>query len=277
MSTNHRVLSAVLAASSVLGCSSSSMPALPPFNPATASWGRALKYVVRVETTSGMQLGSGWIHRSGRVITNAHVVKDAGPGDVRVRAPGSVLYRVRGLEKDFERDLALIVLEAPPSAGLELSTASTVEEGAQVAVWGYPGGYQDETPLLAVGYVSGLYLTTPEGLRLRQPQWVISAAFNLGNSGGPIFLATGGGVLGIVRAKLNPVPGAEAEIEALRRASVAQCIPCRNEAGEVIQKSAGEIAADILEVIRRANQPAIGFATGSAEIREFLASRGVDP
>ena len=87
---------------------------------------------------------------------------------------------------DDVKDLA-ILRPTSPLSGTPLAVAPISEPrlGTQVTTWGYPGGYDGLPPLLSVGYFAGIQdfnVGTTQTIR----RWVINAAFNGGNSGGPL-------------------------------------------------------------------------------------------
>ena len=76
--------------------------------------------------------------------------------------------------------------------------------GTRITTWGFPAGYSWLTPLLTVGYLAGVDQPVTE-LGVAPIRWVVNAAFNSGNSGGPI-IDDDGEVIGVVVSKLLPVP-----------------------------------------------------------------------
>ncbi len=70
---------------------------------------------------------------------------------------------------------------------------------------GFPAGYSGLIPFLTVGYLAGGdRVLTQTGLT--PLRWVINAAFNGGNSGGPVLSQEDGSVIGVVSSKLAPIP-----------------------------------------------------------------------
>ncbi len=154
--------------------------------------------VVSIRTQTGS--GTGFlIDNEGTVVTNEHVIEEAGGTTVQVRfgTEGDVLRgRVRGA--DPSTDLAVIVI--PPAdipkgvKPLKFANSDDVRVGDQVMAIGTPFGY-DHT--LTTGVVSSLdrRITAPNSYQI---DGVIQtdAAINPGNSGGPL-LDAAGNVVGV--------------------------------------------------------------------------------
>ena len=93
---------------------------------------------------------------------------------------------VANIVTDAVLDLALLSLSKAVNApALPLSTTDEFSIGAQVSTWGYPDGYHGLAPLLSSGYVAGVDRVKVAGEKTVS-RLVINAAFNLGNSGGPL-------------------------------------------------------------------------------------------
>ncbi|MCU1333760.1 MAG: putative protease Do-like 3, mitochondrial [Candidatus Angelobacter sp.] len=87
--------------------------------------------------------------------------------------------------------------------------AGTPEVGEEVAVAGFPLSI----PYLIVqtGIISALPVFPVPGKNTEREEIVIDAAVNPGNSGGPVFMATSGLVIGVCRAQhLAPIVGTSA-------------------------------------------------------------------
>jgi len=109
------------------------------------------------------------------------------------------------LASDNERDIS-VLKPAVTITGTPLSISSREDftVGTQVSTWGFPGGYFGVSPMLSVGYLSGIDgIRTASGTVIRQ--WVVNAAFNSGNSGGPLLHIETGEVIGVVSSKLAPI------------------------------------------------------------------------
>ena len=145
-----------------------------------------------VYTVHAASLGTGFLFRTGRLATNAHVVGDARSVEVESqdgeRFPAKVVY------KNVMRDLAILEFSSPIRPFQALiplrSRAGRPDVGEGVVVIGSPGGVKGT---VTTGIVSQVYAN---GLIQ------LNAAINSGNSGGPVFDMQGR-VLGIVSLKFR--------------------------------------------------------------------------
>ncbi|MBM6404572.1 MarP family serine protease [Phycicoccus sp. CSK15P-2] len=101
---------------------------------------RALRSVIHVRAESGRcestQVGSGWVSRRGRVVTNAHVVAGAERVQVSVGGRGAELA-ARVVAFDPERDIA--VLSVPGLAAPALPTGPELARTDDAVLAGFPG------------------------------------------------------------------------------------------------------------------------------------------
>lgn len=174
----------------------------------------AIQSVVRVLCPKEDSAGTGFLHKSGRIITAEHVVR--GCSEILVLPATGPLTKASVLAKDADADLALLGLDSPLALpALPISKRTDFTIGTQVSTWGFPGGYVGRAPLLSVGYLAGLDGTrAPAGRIIRQ--WIVNAAFNRGNSGGPLLHIETGEVIGVVSSKLAPIsPTAKSALDAL--------------------------------------------------------------
>jgi S1-C subfamily serine protease len=212
--------------------------------------------------------GTGFFHKSGHLITAAHVVENCRLADLNIRTRAGQRLEPIEINADRALDLALIRFnESFPSSTFPIKAARTLQVGTQVEIWGFPGGYDGQQALLTVGYIAG-----SDGFR-----WIINGAINLGNSGGPIVDLIDGSVIGVAVAKLTPLQsGIESKMRALadtRGAAYSETLPD----GTTMQKSEAQIVADVLQYLRSQTQLVIGYATPSDALRVFLMSNGVEP
>lgn len=169
--------------------------------------------------------GTGFAVGDGTVIaTNLHVVPpaDAKPaGALRVLLPrdasGGELRPAQLLASDREHDVALLRIEGAPLPALTLAGPELAREGTAVAFTGFPiGGLFGFSPVTHRGIVSSLTriaLPAPTADRLSAraiaelregafPVYQLDATAYPGNSGGPVFDADTGAVLGIINMVL---------------------------------------------------------------------------
>lgn len=154
--------------------------------------------IVCPESNSG---GSGFLLSTGIVITNSHVVSTCtektlfGISTVNVRVTFSRII------PDRDRDLALLMPTVRLVNGLKLAATDNPLPGTEVTTWGYPFLYNEASPLLSVGYVSGFREVTDDGNGAKHKavkHIVVNGAFNHGNSGGPLLVARNNEVIGVV-------------------------------------------------------------------------------
>jgi S1-C subfamily serine protease len=139
--------------------------------------------------------GTGFfISEDGYLVTNEHVVKDA--GQVRlVTQHGLIAARV--VKVDAANDLAILKAEGRFSA-LPVASSGSVKLGATAATVGFPNiGLQGFAPKLAKGEIASL-----AGAQDDPRHFQISAPIQPGNSGGALVDARGN-VIGVVVAKLS--------------------------------------------------------------------------
>jgi putative serine protease PepD len=155
-------------------------------------------------------LGSGFvIDKSGRIVTNFHVVEGAEDVEVSFSNRDSVKARIVG--KDSSTDLAVLKVDVDARAltPLQLGNSDHVRVGDSVVAIGNPLGYERS---VTAGIVSALHrpLTAPNDFTIDD---VIQtdAAINSGNSGGPL-IAANGQVIGVNSAIATGNTGARGNI-----------------------------------------------------------------
>jgi serine protease Do len=172
--------------------------------------------------------GTGFVAGNGNwVVTNAHVIPDGAEADlesklvVQVRVDSKVqagqselaMRQATVLEVDKLHDLALLQFDGAPVPKLILRDSDTVREGQSIAFMGFPiGGALGFSPVTHRGMVSSitpiaLPSATAQQLNARTIASLRSGSFNIfqldataypGNSGGPMFDAETGDVLGVI-------------------------------------------------------------------------------
>ena len=171
--------------------------------------------------------GTGFIVADGTLLaTNYHILPSAADLEggpvlmVMVSRSGDQgnLRRARVAASDRQRDLALLKLEGPPLPALVLEEAGAIREGQSIALMGFPiGGALGFSAVTHRGIVasmttSALPAASAQSLdprvvrRLRDGSNLeviqLDATAYPGNSGGPVFDAETGRVLGIVNQVL---------------------------------------------------------------------------
>ena len=141
-------------------------------------------------------LGSGTIlDKSGRIITNFHVVENA--NSIQVTLSSNNTYTATLVGYDKEQDIAVLEIEAPPEelVPIAMGRSDNLRVGQRVYVLGNPFSW-DGT--LTTGIISSLNRNLPSRVRSRVMQSLIQtdAAMNPGNSGGPL-LDSGSRMIGM--------------------------------------------------------------------------------
>jgi S1-C subfamily serine protease len=235
----------------------------------------AQKGVTRVTCLPTSFGGTGFLHKSGVVITAAHVVAGCTPGDLSLLTASGQKVGVASVSADDIKDLA-ILRPSLPMSGSPLCIAPTSEPrlGTQVTTWGYPGGYDGLSPLLSVGYFAGVQdFNLGSGRTIRR--WVINAAFNGGNSGGPLLAVENGQVIGVVTSKLAPLPVAIAKIIEGLKNEKSGIYSGWTINGQPVSQA--QLAGYVLEYLRTQVQLVIGYAVTTKDLNDFLKAQGIAP
>lgn len=125
----------------------------------------------------------------GRILTNDHVVSDV--SEVTVRVASGRTYAARIVKQDSQGDLAVLQIDAPPSAlhPTRLGDSSTLTVGEPVLAIGNGLGYE---PSLNEGIHGRLDRIFDPGRHDEMQHLIQSdAAVNPGNSGGPLINSRG--------------------------------------------------------------------------------------
>ncbi len=238
----------------------------------------AIPSIFRIQCAAKNKEGTGFLHKSGKIITAAHVVSGCTSSDIKILGVSGKPIAISNLVADDELDLALLIpAEKIDASALPISTNNDFSIGSQVSTWGFPSGYASSQPLLSSGYLSGVDATlSVTGKQI--PRWVVNAAFNSGNSGGPLLELDGGTVIGVVSSKLAPIPKAIEDELALLKANknITQYERTRSD-GTKEQISSENILEDILQYLRGQTQLVIGYAVQTKDIKKFLSAHGITP
>jgi len=133
----------------------------------------------------GGGLGSGMIFRpDGYIMTNAHVVDDAGEGGVTVKlADGREFKKARVVGVDERTDVAVVKIEANNLPTVRLGDSSGVRVGDWAIAVGNPFGLEHT---VTVGVISAKAREVPLNERSPGDYLQTDASINPGNSGGPL-------------------------------------------------------------------------------------------
>lgn len=146
----------------------------------------AAKTVFRIICVKKNRMGTGFLHKSRNILTAAHVVAACQPDEVIILLPDGSKTGITKIYSDDDLDIAALApsntIDGVP---LPISVKNDISIGTQVSTWGFPGGYTGRYPMLSVGYLSGQdVIKTDSGKVIGR--LVVNAAFNSGNSGGPL-------------------------------------------------------------------------------------------
>jgi len=280
------IFSAILLVSSVSVSSLSAYAAnnqIPTAAPMTTdlaggSGATAFPSVFRVQCPAKQSSGTGFLHKSGKVITVSHVVSGCSAQDIVLLGVQGQPIKVTNVVVDTVIDLALLT----PAQDIKAPTLTISESdrhiiGSQVSTWGYPAGYTGLAPLLSSGYLSGTdNLPGPSGKPVTRI--VVNAAFNSGNSGGPLVEIDSNRVIGVVASKLAPLPAyIEKALKALKEAKYGLMFTKTKEDGTKEQVSEAQVIEEILQYLRSQTQLVIGHAVLVRDLRSFLKANSIDP
>ncbi len=260
--------------------SSASLPVSAPIT--TESAGQqgklASQSVMRVVCKSTNMGGTGFLHKSGRIISAAHVVIGCPETDIAIIMPSGKILSVKSFKADPQLDLVLIIpSETIAGNALTISNKTEITVGTPVVTWGFPAGYNGLMPLLTVGYLAGVDRVQTQTV-LTPLRWVINAAFNGGNSGGPVLSQEDGSVIGVVSSKLAPIPPyIESALAALANQKSGFTYTRTLLSGKTETVSEGQVVAEVLTYLRSQTQLVLGHAVTAQDLMVFLNKEGVAP
>jgi serine protease Do len=135
-------------------------------------------------------LGSGFIvSADGYILTNAHVVRDA--GEVTVKLTDKREFKAKVIGSDPQTDVAVLRIDASDLPTVKLGDSRDIKVGEWVVAIGSPYGFENS---VTAGIVSAKGRALPDGTYV--PFIQTDVAVNPGNSGGPLFNLKGD-VIGI--------------------------------------------------------------------------------
>jgi S1-C subfamily serine protease len=123
---------------------------------------KTIYLIVCPDSNSG---GSGFLLNTGVVVTNSHVVSTCTEKTPFGVSTENVKVMFSRIITDRDRDLALLTPTVKLLNGLTLAATDNPFPGTEVTTWGYPFLYNESSPLLSVGYVSGFREVTDDGKR----------------------------------------------------------------------------------------------------------------
>jgi hypothetical protein len=179
---------------------------------------------------------------------------------------------------DVDLDLAFFApLDKINTQALPISINDDHSIGAQVSTWGFPEGYSSPAPLLSSGYIAGVD-QVPINKDKRVRRMVINAAFNSGNSGGPLLEIETGTVIGVVVSKLAPLPSEiESALAALKKDKTIMAFVKTRSDGTKESMSEAQLLEEVIQYLRSQTQLVIGHAVMTSDLRDFLMSNKIEP
>jgi S1-C subfamily serine protease len=238
----------------------------------------AIPSVFRILIPAKGRSGTAFLHKGGRLITASHVIADCSVREVALISSRGEKFGVKKIVSDPGHDLALVTPDAKINApSLQLSSTDRFAVGLQVSSWGYPAGYRGQKPLFMSGYLSGIDMVdTGDGETTAR--WVVNAAFNNGNSGGPLLDIERGEVIGVVSSKLAPLPkDVESALAALKNQKSKVVFERKLQDGSRVTMSEAQVIEFVLEYLRSQTQLVIGYAVTIVDLRNLLGSQGLTP
>jgi 2-alkenal reductase len=223
----------------------------------------------------GLQTGSGFAwDDAGHIVTNHHVVQNAGPFAVKLATGETVSATLVGAAPNYDIAVLRLGTARRPPPALAIGTSADLKVGQAAFAIGNPFGL-DQT--LTTGVISALQrrLPTSQGREIAD---VIQtdAAINPGNSGGPL-LDSAGRLIGVNTAIFSP-SGTSAGIGfAIPVDVVNRVVPQLIRNGRMPNPGIGIMAAPEQAVARLGIEGIVILRTlpGSPAARAGL--RGVDP
>jgi len=231
----------------------------------------AIQATVRVVDKSDKKfLGTAFFINNDTAITAAHVIAGRKKEDLVL-----VNYDVkRFLITDFwfEKaiDMACLKIDNDRSKKfLKISQKEQLPLGCQLVTYGYPVGYNGSPAILSVGYLAGIEELNINGRKI--PRFIVNGAFNSGNSGGPLIDVNSGEVVGIVVAKIAPLPkDIESALNALKKEQGILTMKGIKSDGTEIRLSSAQVIEKVLQHLRRQVQLVLGHAVITGDIKKFL-------
>lgn len=212
--------------------------------------------------------GTGFLIKSGHIITNHHVIENATFDKIALYSPDGNIYEIKEIISDPIRDLAILTPKNAMKDGFNLANEESINIGNSIYTWGYPLGYNGPAPLLSVGHLSGF--TDIQTTKRIVKHIVVNGALNNGNSGGPL-LDINGNVIGVVQSKHLPISDyLRSVLEALENNQNGLQFTSTDNVGNSKNLSESQLVAQMLNYYRELAQVMIGEAVTIDELKAFL-------
>jgi hypothetical protein len=215
--------------------------------------------------------GTGFLYKSGHIITNWHVIKDCSPNEIIVISSNDKQIKLSKIITDKDKDLALLTPTEKIEGGFALDNSSEIKPGVKISTWGHPLGYNGPSPLLSVGYISGFKDHKEDTDSPIVKHIVVNGAFNPGNSGGPLLISGTNKIIGVVVSKHAPItPFLCSAIQALANNKSGVVFNCTDGKGNKKSFAESQIVAELLKHFKELTQVMIGEAIDKSELIKFL-------
>lgn len=137
---------------------------------------------------------------------------------------------------------------------------------------------ESKTPMLSVGYLAGI---GPFKVTANQPAAMrafVNGAFNKGNSGGPVIDLQTKQVIGVVHAKLAPLPSAiSSALDVLKGQRSGVMYTATTVDGKETVLAEAQVVAAILDHFQNQVQLVVGVMVLPMDLRAFLKANGIAP
>src|SRR5438445_1690176 len=208
------------------------------------------------------------------MVTDNHVIEGCGKDQLWAMSSRGEKILFANVVTDPKRDLALLRPAKTLQGGLELGSVVSPKVGTTVTTWGFPLIYNGPAPILSVGYVAGYNDAQINGAVVKHI--VVNGAFNPGNSGGPLLVATDNKVVGVVVWKMRLIPDwVQTLINGFGHAGASVCCVATQTLPDGTQRgiSSEEASGLVLQQFYNTVQVMIGEATSASELKDFLESK----
>ncbi len=168
---------------------------------------RSIAQILLIYDKRSTELGSGFVVVSdGYVATCSHVIH---PQNMPHGAKLAVYLPAKGegfqasiAYDNKDTDIAILKIECRDLLPVELGGDADVDEGDDIAFYGYPLDINVPTAHKGIVSAKGSYMRHDPESNANLELLQIDASVNRGNSGGPLFLPDNGKVVGVVSQKL---------------------------------------------------------------------------
>ena len=233
----------------------------------------AIKSVYMIYCPKTKAKGTGFLIRSGYIITNEHVIRGNSHNEIEAYSPYREAISFSSMIVNAEKDIAILKPTKELEGGLEFYSNDNLLVGESLSTWGFPLGYNGPAPLLSVGYLSGFSVKQIKDTKSYVKHLVVNGAFNPGNSGGPLFLANYNKVIGIVVSKHAPIDKyTQSAIDALASGRSGGMAFTRTDGnGKKTSVAESQVVAEVLMYFRNMTQVMIGEAISVSELKAVLS------